>query len=103
MAAIRNIALQPIYSHAFEHSDWPTKIVFLNDIYFTADDILKLIHARNGDFDVVCPLDFYGEFYDILVTRDIEGYWLSGKYPFTRHYSSQKALKNGDLFQVYSC
>ncbi|CAG9335901.1 unnamed protein product [Blepharisma stoltei] len=103
MAGIRNVALLPLYDHTFEHNEWPTKIVFLNDIYFTADEILELIYTKEGNFDVVCPLDFYYEFYDTLVARDVEGYWFSGNYPFTRHNESQVLIKNNEPFEVYSC
>ena len=102
MAAIRNRALEPLYTKPFSNG-FPIKVIFLNDIYFHAEDLLKLVHTNNGDFDIACGLDFYYQFYDVLVTRDIEGYWFSGYYPFTRHPESQLALKENKPFRVMSC
>ena len=102
MAALRNAALEPLFLHPFRNS-LPTKILFLNDIFYQAADILALLHTNNGDYDAACGLDFHYQFYDILVTRDIEGYWFSGYYPFTRHRKSQAAVRNGEPFRVMSC
>jgi len=102
MAQLRNIALEPLFTHKFKNQA-PVKVVFLNDIFFKAEEILSLINTKNGDYDMVCPLDYFYLFYDVLATRDIEGYWFSGYYPYTRHKESQEALKKEEPFQVYSC
>jgi Cryptococcal mannosyltransferase 1 len=102
MAAIRNAAIEPLYSLKFNNT-LPVKVIFLNDIYFRSDDILKLIRTNNGKYDIVCGLDFYYEFYDVLVARDIDGYYFSGNYPYVRHSESQKLLKNNKPFKVKAC
>lgn len=105
MAALRNIAMRPLYTGQvqFQNSALPTQIIFLNDIYFTAEQILTLLNTNNGDYDLVCGLDFYELFYDILVTRDIQGEWFSGYFPYAKDPVARKAIQAGRPFQVYSC
>jgi hypothetical protein len=103
MAALRNKALEPLASHKFPNEDWPTKVVFLNDIFFYAEDIVGLLNTNGGQFDLACGLDFYYLFYDVLATRDIDGNWLSGYYPFASHAESKAAVHANQPFRVYSC
>lgn len=103
MASLRNIAMKYLDSNTFSDKSRPTYIIFLNDIYFHASDVLEVLHTNSGDFDIACPMDFYYRFYDMLVTRDIEGYWFSDNYPFTRHKPSQDLLQQNKEFRVFSC
>lgn len=102
MAMIRNLALKPLYNNPFTNG-LPIKVVFLNDIYFTAADLLALISTRKGHYDIACGLDFYYQFYDILVSRDIQGYWFSGFYPFFYDFESRKNLTLSLPIKVQSC
>lgn len=102
MAVLRNLALLPLYSYEFKN-DYPIKVVFLNDVYFEADQLMELIFTNDGKYDMVCALDFYYQFYDVLVARDIDGYWFSGYYPYTRHKDSQDSLRKNQPFKVKSC
>lgn len=103
MAALRNKALNPLQSYVFPRSDWPTKVIFLNDIFFYAEDIVTLLNTNQGQFDFVCGLDFFYLFYDVLATRDLDGNWFSGYYPFASHIDSKQAVLNNQPFKVYSC
>jgi hypothetical protein len=72
LAKMRNKAMESIQSADPEIRlpNWHefTKVVFLNDIYFDWEDIVRLIATRvegkeDEDYDVVCAMDFgeYGE------------------------------------------
>ncbi|GMH35746.1 hypothetical protein BSKO_03614 [Bryopsis sp. KO-2023] len=55
LAKVRNEALQPLVEWKAS-SDWiASKVIFLNDIFFCPQDVLRLL--RN-DGDIVCGLDF---------------------------------------------
>lgn len=34
------------------------KVLWLNDIYFTPETVLRLLDTNNGKFDVACGLDY---------------------------------------------
>ena len=34
-------------------------------------DVLELLYTRNLDYDAVCAMDYYYQFYDFFATRDI--------------------------------
>ena len=62
-----------------------TRILFLNDIIYNYEDIIRLIGTNGRDYDVVCPLDFYnnGAFYDTCVSIDLNGVYFNPYFPFT--------------------
>ncbi|KAG0172955.1 hypothetical protein DFQ28_008511 [Apophysomyces sp. BC1034] len=100
LANIRNQALKPLHSTQM-HFD---KILFLNDIIFELSDAVSLLMARGGDYDAVCAMDFFGEFYDLFATREVNGGWVgSGNYPYFEDKGSRELLANGQLIPVYSC
>ena len=105
MAALRNLAMRPLYEGkvTFRNAELPTKVLFINDIYFTAEQVVSLLSTNEGAYDMVCGLDFYELFYDILVTRDVEGYWFVGYFPYARHAPTRRAVMAGRPFPVYSC
>lgn len=127
MAEIRNRALAPLFDDAFmppvpqsrgsegdaagrgaEDDDWggspPTRVVFLNDIYFTAADVITLLLTRSMQYDMACATDFGGlQLYDTWVARDITGAPMSPWYPFVVEPRSQALVKQGRPFPVYSC
>ena len=84
LAKIRNNALQPLFddiqSVNLNHSIPKfSKVVFLNDIFFCAADILELIlqQSRSGA-TMACPLDVeapngFNSFYDLWVARTMSG------------------------------
>ncbi|KAG4431469.1 hypothetical protein IFR05_013041, partial [Cadophora sp. M221] len=59
-----------------------SKLLFINDVYFTPSDALRLLWGTNLDADgiarykAVCAADFVSswKFYDTFATRDAEGY-----------------------------
>ncbi|KAI9491020.1 cryptococcal mannosyltransferase 1-domain-containing protein [Zychaea mexicana] len=101
LAEIRNLSLEPLHSQSAGHFD---KILYLNDIIFDVQDAIRLLTTRDGDYDAVCGMDFYGEFYDMFASREVDGKWVaSGDYPYFADETSQKLLRASDLVPVYSC
>ncbi|KAI9244291.1 cryptococcal mannosyltransferase 1-domain-containing protein [Phascolomyces articulosus] len=101
LAQIRNLSLKPLYSQTTDKFD---KILYLNDIVFDVKDAIRLLTTRNGDYDAVCGMDFFGEFYDMFATREEDGKWVgSGEYPYFADPTSQKLLRSSELVPVYSC
>ena len=69
LAGVRNKALEPIQSHdeaiRIPGHDTFTKIIFLNDIYFSYESIVRLLASRidgdatlPGDYDLACAIDY---------------------------------------------
>ncbi|KAF0682956.1 Aste57867_24969 [Aphanomyces stellatus] len=98
MADVRNKALAPLETHAFDD------IVFFNDVLFDAADIARLLVTDNLDYDVVCAMDFNRvTLYDTWVARDVNGEAMSSLYPFTADLESIALLRQGKPFPVSSC
>ncbi|KAI7887443.1 hypothetical protein K492DRAFT_202607 [Lichtheimia hyalospora FSU 10163] len=105
LAHVRNQALAPLFEHNNNGSSTSyDRIVYLNDIIFRLDDVVKLLNTNGGDFDGACGLDFFGRFYDVFATREIDGRWVgSGDYPYFADKTSQELLRHGQPVPVYSC
>ncbi|KAI7850164.1 cryptococcal mannosyltransferase 1-domain-containing protein [Circinella umbellata] len=102
LAKIRNLSLEPLQSQTT--TDQFDKILYLNDIVFNAKDAIRLLTTRDGDYDAVCGMDFFGEFYDMFATREVDGRWVgSGNYPYFSDETSRKLLRHSELVPVYSC
>lgn len=76
-----------------QHSPWPAdSVVFLNDVYFCASGVLRLLHH---DADLACGLDFNGHdnnapiFYDAWVARDANGSLLDWLPPYFRYVTAR--------------
>ncbi|KAJ1665471.1 hypothetical protein EV178_003111 [Coemansia sp. RSA 1646] len=76
MAELRNRAMEPLYRNGSMGFD---KVVFVNDVFFCAPDVLELIHqAETQNAHMTCAEDFvfkHGSlsFYDTWVARDMLG------------------------------
>lgn len=111
LSKLRNIVLKPLRKMQQDKDDHNDdgipvydRILFLNDIWFNWKDAVELIYSNNGDYDAVCSMDFYGEYYDMFATREINGNWLgSGQYPYFEDIKSRQLLKKKELIPVYSC
>ncbi|ORX57989.1 hypothetical protein DM01DRAFT_1400978 [Hesseltinella vesiculosa] len=103
LATLRNLALAPL-SKLAEDGWTADRVLFLNDIWFSWKDAVQLLQSNQGDYDAVCSMDFFGEYYDMFATREIDRQWLgSGNYPYFRDTSSRELLQKGSLVPVYSC
>jgi alpha-1,3-mannosyltransferase len=76
LAALRNLALQPL----FEHRDQVTKdttVIFSNDVTAGPDGILELVYQRRFlGADMTCAMDWNlksPRFYDVWIARGMNG------------------------------
>lgn len=102
LADVRNKSIEPLHflSNKF------TKIIYLNDVFFCWEDIIRLILLR--DADMACSLDFdrnrYGiKVYDMWVTRDMQGKMLKHTYPYFSSEYDGAHLRDNKPFQVLNC
>ena len=80
-----------------------TKIIFMNDIIYRFQDVIKLIGTNNGDYDAVCAMDFYEGFYDAWASQLLDGQYFRRYYPYMGNKEAQDAIINGELIRTFSC
>lgn len=79
LAALRNLALQPMLDDRRRYSDTETTIIFLNDVAACMEDILELAYQRvHLEADMTCAMDwtYLGRdptFYDVWISRTMSG------------------------------
>ncbi|KAL8646210.1 MAG: hypothetical protein Q9226_006963 [Calogaya cf. arnoldii] len=119
LANVRNEALKPLHemTTAGERFD---KLIFINDVIFSPEDIWTLLNTRDGKYAAACALDFLNPpwnhvdakvkgnhppgMYDDFATRDSDGNILgSHLYPYFSSALSRKALISGHDVPVQSC
>lgn len=110
LSEVRNTALIPLWDQ-FMRGVRYRKILFLNDVFFCAEDALELLYqSERQQSDLACGLDFdiddFGlGFYDTWVARDLNGHRFA-KRPLnalTTDQPSNKALAASLPFQVGCC
>ncbi|OAA48748.1 glycosyltransferase family 69 protein [Metarhizium rileyi] len=83
------------------------KVLFLNDVVFTVEDVLTLMDTNGGEYAAACSLDFSKPplYYDTFALRDIEGHGhVSQTWPYFKARASRNALVgNLDAVPVTSC
>ncbi|SCO92527.1 related to alpha-1,3-mannosyltransferase [Fusarium oxysporum] len=115
LAALRNLALQPL----FEHRDQITKdttIIFSNDVTACPDDILELVYQRNSlRADMTCAMDWNlknPRFYDVWISRGMngdsfldvpDGDWGKTSELFWNAKETRARFDARRPFQVFSC
>lgn len=102
LARLRNLVMEPLFELR-ESGVVFDKILFLNDVVFTTQDIKNLIGTRNGNYGAACSIDFSTppSFYDTFAMRDSEGHdALQQTWPFFRARGSRKALLANDIIPV---
>jgi hypothetical protein len=81
-------------------------ILFLNDVVFTAEDVLRLLDTNSGDYAAACSLDFSKPpaFYNTFALRDSSGHEvMMSTWPYFRSYLSRNAMEKGFPVPVASC
>ena len=102
LAKLRNRSLDFLYRIGdldFER----TKIIFINDIIFRYEDIVKLIYTNNGNYDTVCAMDYYEGFYDTWASIGLDGKQFRRYFPYFYNKEEQDAYINGEVIRVFSC
>jgi hypothetical protein len=82
------------------------KVLWLNDVIFTVQDIIELLGTRGGDFSSVCALDFSHPplFYDTFALRDSNGDRpITMTWPYFLSSASRKAMISNLPVPVKSC
>lgn len=118
LAALRNLALEPLTSDAARFSA-DTAVIFSNDVAICMEDLLELVHQRVFQkADMTCAMDwsdFPGGpiFYDIWVARAIngdtfweippDGAWRYSSNLFWNHPVSRQRYDEHKAFQVFAC
>ncbi|KAF7716445.1 Alpha-1,3-mannosyltransferase [Penicillium ucsense] len=105
LSRVRNHSLESLRKLAKQgiHFD---KILFLNDVVFTSNDVLELLDTNHGDYAAACSLDFQKPpfYYDTFALRDSHGHEaVTPTWPFFRDASSRRAMKQLQPVPVKSC
>ncbi|KAH6896398.1 cryptococcal mannosyltransferase 1-domain-containing protein [Coprinopsis sp. MPI-PUGE-AT-0042] len=108
LASVRNQVLGPLDDPQVVNATRGfDKLLFLNDIIFTAHDALALLNTRGGDYGAVCALDFVPDrvFYDSFVMRDSRHRRVASqaRYPYVGSGPTRDALLRGHPAPVTSC
>ncbi|CAG8089530.1 unnamed protein product [Penicillium nalgiovense] len=105
LARIRNLSLLPLQDLARQGITFD-KILFLNDIVFTPNDVLKLLDTNGGEYAAACSLDFSKppNYYDTFALRDSKGHEsIMQTWPYFSSAESRHAMKKMSPVPVASC
>ncbi|KAG6086279.1 hypothetical protein E4U33_006777 [Claviceps sp. LM78 group G4] len=106
LAKLRNRTIKDLLDLHSEGVEFD-KVLFLNDVVFTVQDVLDLMDTNGGDYGAACSLDFAKPplYYDTFALRDIEGHeHVMQTWPYFKARTSRHALvRNLDAVPVTSC
>lgn len=105
LSNIRNLSLRPLQSLRNDGTYF-SKILFLNDVIFSVEDVLHLLHTNGGNYAAACSLDFSNppNMYDTFAIRDYSGHeLLTQNWPYFRSKYSRGPLKSLRDVPVSSC
>ncbi|KAH8591946.1 cryptococcal mannosyltransferase 1-domain-containing protein [Bisporella sp. PMI_857] len=104
LAAERNRVMEPLFQDTNHHYD---KVLWINDVVFTTEDVLTLLDTNHGSYAAACALDFHSSptsYYDTFALRDIYGYKTATQsYPYFHSSPSLHALRSMSPVPVKSC
>lgn len=114
LGCYRNEAMRPLHekrtslfgNDAADHTpplSSSIAVIFFNDIYFRASDMIRLLTVNGGDVDLSCGLDYYTAFYDVWVTRDVAGRPIDDRPPYSSDPSVQRAFLLGKPMKATCC
>lgn len=104
LSKLRNLALEPL-SDLSDGTKFD-KVLFLNDVVFTTEDVTTLLATRDGDYSAACSLDFAKppHYYDTFALRDNDGHEaVTSTFPYFRSKASRSAMISGHPVPVQSC
>jgi hypothetical protein len=105
LATVRNHVFRPLKRLIAEGEHFDM-ILFLNDVVFTPEDVLRLLDTNGGEYAAACSLDFSKppEFYDTFALRDSSGHEaIMQTWPYFRSYISRYATERFLPVPVASC
>ncbi|KAJ5087709.1 CAZyme family GT69 [Penicillium angulare] len=105
LARTRNRSLQPLEELAKQGITFD-KVLFLNDVVFTPNDVFELLDTNDGSYAAACSMDFSKppNYYDTFALRDASGNEaIMSTWPFFRNAVSRHAVKNLSPVPVQSC
>ncbi|KAJ5165044.1 Mannosyltransferase 1 CMT1 [Penicillium coprophilum] len=105
LARIRNLSLQPLRDLASKGITFD-KILFLNDVVFTPNDVLRLLDTNDGEYGAACSLDFSKppSFYDTFALRDSNGHEpIMQTWPYFTSAASRQGMRDMSAVPVASC
>ncbi|RFU71792.1 polysaccharide export [Trichoderma arundinaceum] len=106
LARLRNKTIQDLIELSKEGITFD-KVLFLNDVVFTTEDVLTLLDTNGGNYAAACSLDFSKPplYYDTFALRDIEGKsHIMQTWPYLRARDSRNPLVDHmDAVPVTSC
>ncbi|KAH7107807.1 cryptococcal mannosyltransferase 1-domain-containing protein [Auriculariales sp. MPI-PUGE-AT-0066] len=102
LAASRNVPLESLQSG--ETGMTFDRLLYSNDVLFTAETVIELLSTRYGDYDMACGLDFspWGVC-DGWVMRDRLGGFFSSLWPYIVEPAGMDAVSVNKPAQVLSC
>ena len=102
LAALRNRCFDFLYQ--IPNLDFDNlKVINFNDIVFSYEDVIKLLATNSEDYDVVCAMDYYFNFYDNWVSIDLDGKHLLKDFPYFVNKEGQDQYINKKPIRVFSC
>ncbi|PSN71007.1 hypothetical protein BS50DRAFT_546043 [Corynespora cassiicola Philippines] len=105
LAHLRNLSLQPMFDMAAS-GEMFDRILFLNAIVFSAEDVLRLLNTNNGEYAAACSLDFAEapHVFDSFALRESDGQQIfSREWPYFRSHDSRRAVQANEPTPVKSC
>ena len=79
------------------------QVINFNDVVFSYEDVIKLLSTNKEDYDAVCAMDYYFNFYDNWVSIDLDGYRLLNDFPYFINIESQEQYINKKPIRIFSC
>ncbi|KAJ7128273.1 cryptococcal mannosyltransferase 1-domain-containing protein [Mycena filopes] len=95
LAALRNRVIEPLVAHGGYG-----RLLFSNDIFLEADEMVELLDTNGGEYDIACGLDF-GPWGGVL--RDRLGRMVSTLYPYFATGTDLRAVMADAPVRVFSC
>lgn len=105
LSSIRNKVFEPFDRLVAQGEHFDT-VLFLNDVAFNPEDVLRLMDTNGGNYAAACSLDFSKPpyFYDTFALRDAQGHEaIMQTWPFFRSYLSRFAAERFLPVPVASC
>ncbi|KAG0648023.1 hypothetical protein D0Z07_5770 [Hyphodiscus hymeniophilus] len=107
LANLRNQAMEPLLAMSPETRF--DKVLWINDVVFTTEDVTTLLATNQGSYAAACSLDFSRPvtpqiYYDTFALRDSLGHKTATlTYPYFYSASSLSALRSNSPVPVKSC